>query len=146
MKSTNIASITPDRHFTSYETHGKFSDFSKIKFTLQNTGGSSVCIQGDRCGGNNSYAVIEKGDQELFRSVTPDQELAQRVEKEQAANPDIMPYFLVQSDDYLTLKQRVIDSMLMPGSGVAPGVATLEIGIEALKLAELITEDLIRQL
>ena len=51
----------------------------------------------------------------------------------------MMPYFFVQSDDYFTLKDRVIRSTLK--DEVAEGIATIEIGVEALKLAEYFTEE-----
>ena len=41
--------------------------------------------------------------------------------------------FFVQSDDYFTLKDRVIRSALK--DEVAEGIATIDIGVEALKLA-----------
>lgn len=56
------------------------------------------------------------------------------------ADPEMMPHFFVQCDDYLELKNRVVDSTL--GGRDAPGVATIQVGIEALKLAEYGTEEL----
>ena len=50
-----------------------------------------------------------------------------------------MPYFFVQSDDYLVLKNRVVNSLL---EGKSPeSVATIKIAIDALKLAEYFTEE-----
>lgn len=55
-----------------------------------------------------------------------------------------MEYFLSQSDDYLTLKTNVVRAF---GEGTDAGdVATIEVAIEALKLAEFATASLMRQL
>lgn len=60
------------------------------------------------------------------------------------ADPEIMEYFLSQSDDYLTLKTNVVRAF---GEGTDAGdVATIEVAIEALKLAEFATASLMRQL
>jgi hypothetical protein len=51
----------------------------------------------------------------------------------------MMPYFFVQSDDYLVLKNRAVNSLLV---GKSPeSVATIKIAIDALKLAEYFTEE-----
>ena len=52
----------------------------------------------------------------------------------------MMPYFFIQSDDYLELKDRVIRSILEGTE--AKDVATIETAIDALRLAEYCTEKL----
>ena len=140
----NLASITPDREYSSFQTIGNYSDFATVGFELTTKSGSRVGVKGDRCGGNDSFAVVEKDGKELFRSVVPDAQLAAQVKNVVSENPDIMPYFPLQAEDYLTLKNKVIENIL---SGTpATGVATIEIGIEALKLGEFITAKLIEDL
>jgi hypothetical protein len=78
----------------------------------------------------------------VFR--TPDDEQAAVFAAKQVAHPDWMPYFLLQHDDYVTLKERVCGACL---AGREPeGVATLKTAIETLKVAEYLTSILQREL
>jgi hypothetical protein len=75
----NIAECIPDKDFSSCQTlkgpSGKeFTDFDKIKFTIKTKTGKEVSVQADRCGGNTSYAKVEKGGSEVFRHEMPDEE------------------------------------------------------------------------
>ena len=54
-------------------------------------------------------------------------------------------YFFIQSKDYLKLKSDVINAF-RAGEAKAGNVATIEVAIEALKLAEFATRSLMRQL
>jgi predicted dehydrogenase len=117
------------------------ADFSRVTFTVTNKKGTHVSVMADRCGGNVSFAVVkDENGQDVQKFEFPDPETAAKVEEQVKADPEMMPYFFVQGDDYLELKNRVIDSTLS-GSD-APGVATIQVGIEALKLAEYGTEEL----
>lgn len=73
----NIAECTADKGFSSCQTlkgpSGKdFTDFDKIKFTIETKTGKKVSVQADRCGGDTSYAKVEKDDKEVFRHSMPD--------------------------------------------------------------------------
>jgi predicted dehydrogenase len=69
----NIASVSADKEFSSLQTlpgpSGKmFTDFDKIKFTIKTKTGQEVSVQGDRCGGTDSYATVsDKSGKEVFR-------------------------------------------------------------------------------
>lgn len=118
------------------------SDFSRIGFTITTKTGPSggVSIMADRCGGNVSFASVKGSDgMEIEKFEFPDVETQEKVKKLCEEDPEMMPYFFVQSDDYLTLKNLVIDSALE--GKPAGNVATIEIGIEALKLAEYLTTE-----
>jgi hypothetical protein len=91
------------------QTLGDFTDFSKVGFTIATTAGKTITVKADRCGGSCSYAVVTVDGEEKFRSMTPDDELKAKVDAQQAADPAMMPYFFLQSDDYLTLKSRVLE-------------------------------------
>ena len=117
------------------------SDFSRVSFKVTTKKGRSVTVIGDRCGGNISSASVEDSsgiEAETFEF--PNEDDLKRVDKQCAADPEMMPYFFVQNDDYLELKNRVVNSTL--NGTEADGVATIKIGIEALKLAEYGTERL----
>ena len=99
----------------------------------------------DRCGGSFSEAVVRGEDGlELFRSRTPDANLEMTVAEKSRAHPDWMPYFLLQHDDYITLKERVCSAAL--SGGEPEGVATIDVAIETLKVAELLTPTLLAEL
>ena len=58
--------------------------------------------------------------------------------------PGAMPYFYVQDPDYCTLKERIAQQCV---SGATPkGVATIDVAIETLKVAEYLTPILTDQL
>lgn len=116
------------------------SDFSRLGFAVTTKSGSSVSVMADRCGGNVSFAAVKDGSGMLVEKFEfPDAETMKKVDVLCAADPEMMPYFFVQSDDYLVLKNLVIDSALQ---GKEPeDVATIQVAIEALKLAEYFTEE-----
>ena len=59
--------------------------------------------------------------------MTPDDEL-KAIVSEAGQQPHWMPYFHLQHDDYVTLKERVCKSIL---EGKKPeGIATIEVAIE----------------
>jgi hypothetical protein len=132
--------LNTDNLFTEQLTIGGYTDFSRIGFTVTTKTGASVSVLADRCGGNVSYASVQDGDDvQVERFEFPDKEQQKRLEIQCAEDPEMMPYFFIQSDDYLTLKNLVIDSTLE--HQLAQGVATIQIGIDALKLAEYFTEE-----
>jgi predicted dehydrogenase len=117
------------------------TDFSRVAFKITTKAGVNVSVMADRCGGNVSFAVVkDEHGKEVQKFEFPTEEAAKEIEKKVAADPDIMPYFLVQSDDYLELKNRVIDAILADKE--PKGIATIDVAIEALKLAEYGTEEL----
>ena len=154
VKGDNIASIDVDKKYSSCQTlrggdtGAPFTDFDAIGFTVTTTEGKTVSVYADRCGdaggGGYSEAIVSVNGEEKFRSMTPDDELKAVVASKQATNPDWMPYFHLQHDDYVTLKERVCAACL---SGSRPeGIATIDIAIETLKVAEYLTPTLRKEL
>jgi len=110
------------------------TDFEKIAFTVTTKDGSGASVSADRCGGNVSWASVQdKEGKQLMKFEFPDAEQQTKVEELSKADPEMMPYFFVQSDDYWELKTRVVNACLSGKS--AEGVA-IKVAIEALKLAE----------
>jgi len=136
----NIAEVEFDDEFTSCQTLNGFTDFDKVGFTIKTKCGKTVSVKANRCGGSNSRAVVEVDGKEVFSSITPDAELEARVSVQQAAHPAYMPYFFLQHDDYITLKERVCAHIAADAAGAPEGIATIDIAIETLKVAELLTE------
>jgi len=69
---------------------------------------------------------------------------AARVAARQAEHPDWIGYLITQEDEYKDLKQRCAQAAL---DGTYPeGVASIQVAIEALKLAEYLTPVLQKKL
>jgi len=118
-------------------------DFSRVAFKITTKAGTNVSLMADRCGGNDSFAVVKDVlGKEVKRFDYPDPETAALIDEKVAKDPQMMPYFLVQSDDYKELKDRVVNATLDSRSEGPEGVATITVGIEALKLAEYATDQL----
>eukprot|EP00536_Pseudo-nitzschia_multiseries_P007313 jgi/Psemu1/304846/fgenesh1_kg.171_\ len=146
----NIAEVVADKEFSSMQTlkgpsGTDYTDFDKIKFTIKTKSGKEVSVAADRCGGTDSYATVtdQSGD-EVFRYYMPDEEDKVHVKELEAQYPTAMPYFFTQDPDYITVKERVAKHTVdgMP----AEGVATIQIAIDTLKVAEYLTPILQEQL
>merc|ERR1712238_629285 len=145
----NIESVTADKEFSSLQTlagsSGKeWTDFDKIKFTIRTKNGKEVSVAADRCGGTDSYATVTDGGEEVFRYYMPDEEDKALVSELTAKYPDAMPYFFTQHPDYITVKERV-SKHTVDGSE-AEGIATLDVAVATLSVAEYLTPILQEQL
>jgi len=143
----NIESVTPDAEYSRCLTltgpSGKeFTDFAKVGFTVKTKDGKTVTVRADRCGsteGGNSIASVAVDGVEKFRSETPDEALKKVCDAAAKADPEMMPYFFLQHDDYITLKERATAHILSGADGAPEGMATIDIAVEALKCAEYLT-------
>ena len=138
----NIESVTADKEFSSMQTlpgpSGKeWTDFDKIKFTIKTKTGKEVSVAADRCGGTDSYATASKDGEEKFRYYMPDDEDKKLVEELTAKYPTAMPYFFTQDPDYITVKERVAKHTV--DGAPAEGIATIDVAIETLRVAEYLT-------
>jgi predicted dehydrogenase len=146
----NIAEVIADKEFSSMQTlkgpSGKeFTDFDKIKFTIKTKNGNTVSVQADRCGGTDSFATVtDSNGDEVFRYYMPDEEDKVHVKELQAKYPTAMPYFFTQDPDYITVKERVAKHTV--DGKPAEGVATIQIAVDTLKVAEYLTPILQEQL
>ncbi|KAL1529231.1 hypothetical protein AB1Y20_000186 [Prymnesium parvum] len=143
-----IASVEVDKDFSRCLTltgpSGKeFTDFSRVGFTITTKEGTSVTLKIDRCGdaggSGNSMAIVSKDGKEIATTVTPDEELTEKTAAQAKADPEMMPYFFLQHDDYITLKERTAKHVLEGKPGTPEGIATIDIAVEALKVAEYLT-------
>jgi len=146
----NIESVTADKSFSSMKTlkgpSGKeWTDFDKIKFTIKTKTGKEVSVQADRCGGDVTYGFVSNSEgEEVFRYNMPDEDDLENVKKLADEYPGAMAYFFSQDPDYITVKERVGKACVTGGD--APGVATIDIAVETLKVAEFLTPTLMEQL
>jgi len=148
----SIASVEADKEFSSCKTlkgpsSGKdYTDFDKLKFKITTKAGVEVNVAADRCGGDDSVAIVTDTDtgMELARYTMPDEDAVNNIPNLEKKYPGAMPYFFTQDPDYLTLKVRVSSYCV---DGTEPlGVATIDVAIETLKVAEYLTPILQDQL
>jgi len=133
--------VVKDRKYSQKLTFGKFTDFSKVAFQITTNAGNTVAVQANRCGGNVSWAtVVDAQKNEVAKFEFPDADTQAKVDAQTKADPEMMPYFFVQSGDYQELKDRVVDACITGKE--ADGVATITVAVEALRLAEYVTEKL----
>ena len=120
----------------------EFTDFAKIGFTITTKDGKSVTVRADRCGsttGGGSEAVVTVEGVEKFKSLTPEPALQKHCDEMAKNDPDMMPYFVLQHDDYIKLKETATSHILSGASGAPPGMATIDIAVETLRVAEYLT-------
>jgi len=146
----NIESVSADKDFSSMQTlkgpSGKdFTDFDKIKFTIKTKTGNEVSVAADRCGGTDSYAMVtDASGKEVFKYWMPDEEDKVKVKELTDKYPTAMPYFFTQDPDYIIVKERVAKHTV--DGQPAEGIATIEVALETLKVAEYLTPLLQEQL
>jgi predicted dehydrogenase len=148
--TSTIESVMADKQNSSCQTlvgpSGKeFTDFDKIKFTVITNTGTQVSIIADRCGGNDSVGIVtNQSGEELARYSMPDEEDIIKMKALEAENPGANAYFYVQDPDYATLKERIAKNCV--DGTPAQGVATIDMALETLKVAEYLTPLLMEQL
>eukprot|EP00591_Stephanopyxis_turris_P003778 CAMPEP_0195526892 /NCGR_PEP_ID=MMETSP0794_2-20130614/28204_1 /TAXON_ID=515487 /ORGANISM="Stephanopyxis turris, Strain CCMP 815" /LENGTH=350 /DNA_ID=CAMNT_0040657679 /DNA_START=100 /DNA_END=1152 /DNA_ORIENTATION=+ len=148
----NIAEVIADTEYSSCQTlkgpsGNSFTDFDKLKFTIKTKDGKEATVAADRCGGDDSVGIVTSAsdnNNELFRYSMPDEEDLAAIPMLEKKNPGAMPYFYVQDPDYWTLKERVAKNCL--DGTEADGVASIDVAVDTLKLAEYLTPILTKQL
>jgi len=115
-----------------------------IQFTITTKSGKSVSVQADRCGGDTSYAKVEKDGKEVFRRSMPDEDDKAMVKALEEKYPGAMPYFFSQDPDYITVKERC--AAFCATGKVPEGVASIDTAVETLRVAEYLTPTIQEQL
>ena len=157
-----LGDVVADKAYSSCETRvgpssgAEFTDFSRIGFTITTTEGAKVSVYADRCGlempggamadGGMMYSSVSKLGIVQSRDIMPDKELEDVVAARAKAFPDYMPYFHLQHDDYITLKERCCAHIANGAAGAPEGIATVQVACDTLKLAETLKPLLEKQL
>ena len=74
-----------------------------------------------------------------FKSLTPEPALQKHCDEMAQKDPEMMPYFVLQHDDYIKLKETATAHILSGAAGAPPGMATIDIAVETLRVAEYLT-------
>jgi len=139
MRASNITDVEPHPEGCEVLTLDGRTDFAKIDITLVNDEGTKVRVSADRCSGDGCCAVVTDTSNGvvLYEAEMVEGERAKAVAADAAAHPDWFSYLYTQAVEYAKLKQ-VCAAHAIAGT-TPPGVSTIEIAIEALKLAEYLT-------
>mmetsp|Transcript_4423 Transcript_4423/g.13074 ORF Transcript_4423/g.13074 Transcript_4423/m.13074 type:complete len:368 (+) Transcript_4423:137-1240(+) len=139
MKASNITSVEPHAAGCEVLTLGEFTDFAKVDVTLTNAEGTKVRVSADRCSGDGCCAKVTDlaSGTTLYEAEMVDAERAKTVAAAAAAHPDWFSYLYTQAVEYQKLKGVCAAHAI--AKTAPPGVSTIEVAIEALKLAEYLT-------
>ena len=147
----SIEKVEANKEFSSCKTlkgpsSGKdFTDFDKLKFKIVTKGGIEVNVAADRCGGDDSVGIITDASsgKDLARYTMPDNDTVAAIDTLKAKYGNAMPYFFAQDPDYLKLKALVAQNCV--DDSPTDGVATIDVAVETLKVAEYLTPILQKQ-
>lgn len=133
-----LPEFTKHRELVGPQSGKTFADFTRIGYTIVLTDGSGVSVCGDRCGGNFSKAEVCVDGEVKFTSLTPDADDTARIAALEKDSPGCMPYFYLQDREYVELKVAFATQILEKREGVPEGMASIDVGVEALRVAGLV--------
>jgi len=138
MRADNITDVVAHPEGCECLELGGIVDFAKIDFTLVNASGTKVRINADRCAGDGCCATVKDASgAQLFSAEMVEGPRAAAVAAEAKTHPDWFSYLYTQGEEYAKLK--TVCAAHAAAKTTPPGVSTIEIAIEALKLAEYLT-------
>ncbi|KAJ1461682.1 hypothetical protein M885DRAFT_581705 [Pelagophyceae sp. CCMP2097] len=138
MTAKTVADVAVDSGACDLRTIGGLTDFVKVDFTLTNLDGTRLRIVADRCGGDNCAAVVSDADGGVvLQELMVDAAAASSVAARRAAHPTWITYLLAQEPHYAALKERCAEAFV--AGKVPDGVATIQVAVDALELAEYLT-------
>ncbi|KAL3756720.1 hypothetical protein ACHAWU_005412 [Discostella pseudostelligera] len=113
------------------------TDLSRVAFKITTKDRKrSFSIMADRCGGVFSFAVIKShAGKELQRFQSHDEHQVSMVQSELREDKEISHQFLIESEEYLELKRRVVKSILSSDSQRSLGLVSILDGIHIMALA-----------
>jgi hypothetical protein len=118
----------------------KLTDLIRVAFKITTKLGKTVSVMADRCGGLVSFAVVKshRGEElKRFQMLTESQaiECEGRLKKERT----LIPNFVIENDDYLELKRRIVEDIFTNNGNVERnemGLLTIQDGVDVVMLAE----------
>jgi len=123
--------------YQNQKTGKEKSDYSRVAFKITTTRGKSVSIMADRCGGLVSFAVVKNHTgQELRRFPSHTNVQTARVRDELSEGKDMMRQYIVESEEYLELKNRVVKHVRSADARRPAGTASIQDGINVMALAD----------
>ncbi len=97
----------------------------------------------DRCGGLVSFAVVKSHTgKELQRYQSHDEKQTSMIQSELLEGKEIARQCIIESDEYLELKKRMIESILSEGTRRRLGLPSIQDGIDVMELADYCTSEI----
>jgi len=125
----------------------ELTDYSRVAFKITTKKGQHVSVMADRCGGLVSFAVVKnhKGE-EIRRFESHDQSEVSDVRRQIKEDKEMNRQFIVQADDFLELKRRIVTGILS-GKDDARALELMNVvgigeGIDVLILADYCTKEI----
>ena len=120
----------------------KCTDFTRVAFKITTKTGRSVSVMADRCGGLVSFAVVKSNTgKELERFQSHDKNQVSMVQDELSEDKEITHQCIIESEEYLELKKRVVRNILNGGSR-SPTLTSIHDGIDVMSLADYCTKEI----
>jgi predicted dehydrogenase len=127
--------------FYNTESGIKLTDFSRVAFKITTKNRRSTSVLADRCGGLVNFAVVKSHTgKELQRFQSHDESQVLMLQSDLREDKDISHQFIVESDEFLELKKRVVRSILGGDARMYLGLASIQDGIDVMALADYCTE------
>jgi len=145
VRSSSVNMVLTDRHHTARETRHGFTDFRRIRVTLQMDDGLQIDLWGDRCKSEHAEVLVTAPGFEM-KTVRPDQELSRLAAEIEEAEPGCPGYFYLQDAEYISLKQRFAEHIARGKTGTPEGCAGLDEAIEGLKLCDIVNDTVVSDL
>lgn len=117
------------------------TDFSRVAFKITTKNRrQSVSIMADRCGGIVSFAVVKShSGKDLQRFQSLDEDQVSMVQSDLREDKEISKQAVIESEEYLELKRRVVKRMISVESLRSLGLVSIRDGIEIMELANYCT-------
>jgi predicted dehydrogenase len=123
--------------FYNTESGVNMTDFTRVAFKITTKNRKSTSVMADRSGGLVNYAVVKSHTgKELQRFQSHDEGQVVMLRSELREDKDIPHQFIIESDEFLELKKRVIRSIL---DRKYLGLASIQDGIDVMALADYCT-------
>ena len=145
-RGVGVKSVVCDVDKCDFREINGFEDFVRGELVVEIQDGTTIRVIFDRCGGAYSeyrVGLKEEGEEGEQQQVVeegswkyPGREELSFFEEMKEKNPDIMSYFLVQHDGYVTLKNQLGELALGTSDQLDERIARLETGVKAVELAE----------
>ncbi|KAL7470215.1 hypothetical protein ACHAXS_010457 [Conticribra weissflogii] len=144
----NTNRLFSERKIFRNEARGtELADYSRVAFKITTRKGLNVSVMADRCGGLVSFAVVknQKGE-EIRRFESHDESEVSNIRRQIKEDTEMNRQFIVQAEDFLELKTRIVKGILSGKDGGGVGelgnVVGIGEGIDVLILADYCTKEI----
>ena len=136
----NTKRVFSERQSYNTESGTKVTDFSRVAFKITTKNRRSASVMADRCGGIVNFAVVKSHTgKELQRFQSHDESQVLMLRSELREDKDISRQFIIESDEFMEMKKRIVRNILGGDSRRYLGLASIQDGIDIMALADYCT-------